>query len=121
MPGAGGTQRLTRAVGKYKAMRMILTGKPISAAEADAMGLVSQVVPDGEVLETALTMAGSIARMPPLAVQQVKEVLLAGMDASLEGGLLMERKAFQLCFDTRDQKEGMAAFLEKRKPTYQGR
>jgi len=121
MPGAGGTQRLTRAVGKFKAMMMILTGKPVSAREADAMGLVSQVVPDAEVLDAALKTAETIAAMPPVAVMQIKEVLLAGMDAPLNTGLMLERKAFQLLFDTRDQKEGMQAFIEKRKPKYEGR
>ncbi|AWK85729.1 enoyl-CoA hydratase [Azospirillum thermophilum] len=121
MPGAGGTQRLTRAVGKFKAMMMLLTGKPISAREADAMGLVSSVVPDGEVLETALTLAETIAGMPPLAARQIKEVVLAGADAPLEAALMLERKAFQLLFDSEDQKEGMRAFIEKRRPAYQGR
>jgi enoyl-CoA hydratase len=121
MPGAGGTQRLTRAVGKFKAMRMILTGEIISGREADAMGLASAVVADDAVEEHALDMASRIASMPPLAVTQAKEVLLAGQDASLEAGLMLERKAFQILFDSLDQKEGMKAFLEKRKPTYQGR
>ena len=121
MPGAGGTQRLTRAVGKFKAMMMILTGKPVTAREADAMGLVSLVVPDADVLETALKTAETIAGMPPIAVMQIKEVLLAGMDAPLDTALMLERKAFQLLFDTRDQKEGMQAFIEKRRPKYEGK
>jgi enoyl-CoA hydratase/carnithine racemase len=121
MPGAGGTQRLTRAVGKFKAMKMILTGAMITAAEADAMGLVSEVVPDAEVLSRALEMAGQIAAMPPLAIMQIKEVLIAGQDASLLTGLMLERKAFQILFDSFDQKEGMQAFIEKRKPTFEGR
>ena len=121
MPGAGGTQRLARAVGKHKAMLMLLTGKPVSAREADAMGLVSMVVPDADVLETALKTAETIAGMPPVAVMQIKEVLLAGLDAPLATGLMLERKAFQLLFDTRDQKEGMQAFIEKRRPKYEGR
>ena len=121
MPGAGGTQRLTRAIGKFQAMKMVLTGQPVSAREALAMGLASEVVPDGETIATALKMAKSIARMPPIAVTQIKEVLLAGQDASLATGLMLERKAFQLLFDSHDQKEGMLAFLEKRKPDFQGR
>jgi enoyl-CoA hydratase/carnithine racemase len=121
MPGAGGTQRLTRAVGKFQAMKMILTGQPVSAREALSMGLCSEVVPDEEVQAAALKMATHIAGMPPIAVMQMKEVLLAGQDISLEAALMLERKAFQLLFDTKDQKEGMCAFLEKRKPVYQGR
>ena len=121
MPGAGGTQRLTRAVGKFKAMKMVLTGAPVSAHEADAMGLVSEVVPDAEVLSRALKMAEQIARMPPLAVRQIKEVLLAGQDAPLSAALMLERKAFQLLFASSDTKEGIRAFLEKRRPSYTGR
>ena len=121
MPGAGGTQRLTRAVGKFQAMKMILTGQPVSAREALAMGLCSEVVPDDEVQSRALKIAEVIAGMPPLAVAQIKEVVLAGQDISLDAALMLERKAFQLLFDSEDQKEGMKAFLEKRKPVYQGR
>ena len=121
MPGAGGTQRLTRAVGKFRAMRMLLTGEPVTAREALAMGLVSEVVADGDVFESALRIAKTVASMPPLAVLQIKEAVLAGQDASLEAGLMLERKAFQLLFATSDQKEGMRAFLEKRKPEFRGR
>ncbi len=121
MPGAGGTQRLLRAVGKFKAMKMLLTGKPVTARQAETMGLVSEVVADAEVLPTALAMAGTIAAMPPLATQQIKEVVLAGADAPLDAALALERKAFQLLFDSRDQKEGMRAFLERRRPSYEGR
>jgi enoyl-CoA hydratase/carnithine racemase len=121
MPGAGGTQRLTRAVGKFKAMKMLMTGRPVSAAEADAMGLVSEVVPDAEVLSRALEMAVEIAALPPLAIMQIKEVAIAGQDASLSTGLMLERKAFQILFDSRDQKEGMKAFIDKRKPEFEGR
>lgn len=121
MPGIGGTQRLVRAVGKFNAMRMLLTGKPVSAEEARLMGLVSQVLPDEQVLPEALKMASLIAAMPPLAAMQIKEVVLAGVDASLETALMLERKANQLLFATRDQKEGMQAFIEKRKPVFEGR
>jgi enoyl-CoA hydratase len=121
MPGAGGTQRLTRAVGKFRAMRMLLTGEPVTARDALAMGLVSEVVADVEVFETALRIAKTIASMPPVAVMQIKEVTLAGQDASLEAAMTLERKAFQLLFSTTDQKEGMRAFLEKRKPEFRGR
>ena len=121
MPGAGGTQRLTRAVGKFRAMRMLLTGEPVSARDALAMGLVSEVVADAEVFNAAMKVATTIASMPPLAVLQIKEVVLAGQDASLESGMALERKAFQLLFATNDQKEGMRAFLEKRKAEFKGR
>ena len=121
MPGIGGTQRLVRAVGKFNAMRMLLTGRPITADEAQVMGLVSLVVPDPQVLEEALAMARTIAGMPPLAAQQIKEVVLAGLDAPLETALMLERKANQLLFATRDQKEGMQAFIDKRKPRFEGR
>lgn len=121
MPGAGGTQRLTRAIGKFQAMKMVLTGQPVSAQEALIMGLVSEVVPDAETINAALKMATLIARMPPLAVAQIKEVLIAGQDAPLATALMLERKAFQLLFDSHDQKEGMRAFLEKRRPDFQGR
>lgn len=121
MPGAGGTQRLTRAVGKYKAMLMTLTAQAVTGTEAGAMGLASVVVPDAEVLDKALEIARTIARMPPLAVAQIKEVVLAGQDASLETALMLERKAFQLLFASADQKEGMRAFIDKRKPVYEGK
>lgn len=121
MPGIGGTQRLVRAVGKFNAMKMLLTGRPVAAREAQAMGLVSEVVADAEVIAHALKMAETIAAMPPLAAMQIKEVVLAGVDASLEAALALERKANQLLFATRDQKEGMRAFVDKRKPRFEGR
>jgi len=121
MPGAGGTQRLTRAVGKFKAMLMVMTGQAISGVEAGQMGLASLVVPDAEVLDKALEIAKTISRMPPVAIAQIKEVLLAGQDASLDTALMLERKAFQLLFASADQKEGMKAFIEKRKPAYVGK
>ncbi|NMG77027.1 enoyl-CoA hydratase [Aromatoleum diolicum] len=121
MPGIGGTQRLVRAVGKAKAMRMALTGQPISAHEAWVAGLVSDVVPDDRVIPTALELARSIAAMPPLAAEQIKEVILAGLDAPLDTALALERKANALLFASRDQKEGMQAFIEKRPPKFEGR
>ncbi|NIF85613.1 enoyl-CoA hydratase [Comamonas sp. Tr-654] len=120
MPGIGGTQRLVRAVGKFQAMRILLTGKPVSADEACAMGLVSLVCADDQVIPEALKMAKLIAAMPPLAVEQIKEVVIAGMDASLDAALMLERKANQILFATRDQKEGMHAFIEKRQPEFKG-
>jgi len=121
IPGAGGTQRLVRAVGKYKAMKILLGGEPVSAREAEAMGLVSEVVPDPEVFSRAVALAQAIAALPPIAARKIKEVVLAGADLPLEAGLALERQAFQLMFDTADQKEGMAAFIEKRPANFQGR
>jgi enoyl-CoA hydratase len=121
IPGGGGTQRLPRAVGRYKAMRYLLTGDLFGAREASEMGLVSEVVPDSEVETRALDMAGRIAALPPLAVGLIKEAVLQGLDASLEAGLALETKAIQLLFASEDQKEGMAAFIEKRKPKFRGR
>jgi len=121
MPGAGGTQRLVRAIGKSRAMKMLLTGKAINAQEASQYGLVADVVPDDQLFQVALEMAATIGKMPALAVRQIKEVVHAGMDVPLSTALMLERKAFQLLFDTADQKEGMAAFLEKRKPEFKGK
>ena len=120
MPGIGGTQRLVRAVGKAKAMRMALTGQPISAEEAWVAGLVSNLVDDDQVQAYALEMAQVIAAMPPLAAEQIKEVILAGVDGPLETGLALERKANALLFASRDQKEGMQAFIEKRTARFEG-
>ncbi|MEJ2376678.1 MAG: enoyl-CoA hydratase [Pseudolabrys sp.] len=121
MPGGGGTQRLLRAVGKFKAMKMMLTGEPVSGREAFDMGLASEVIADEQVLPRALELAGKIASMPPLAVRRIKEVVLAGQDASLSAGLMLERRTFDTLFDTEDQKEGMKAFIEKRKPVFKGK
>lgn len=121
IPGGGGTQRLTRAAGKYKALRYILTGDLFGAKEAFDMGLVSEIVPDADVEKRAIDMARQIAALSPLAIQQAKEVVLRGMDASLDAGLALETKAIQLLFSSQDQKEGMAAFIEKRKPKFQGK
>lgn len=121
MPGAGGTQRLTRAVGKFRAMRLCLTGEIIGAEEAYGMGLVSKVVDDDQVLAEAHAMAEQIAALPPIAVAQIKEVVLLGADAPLATALALERKAVQILFATRDKAEGMEAFLAKRKPDFTGR
>lgn len=120
MPGAGGTQRLTRAVGKFRAMLLCLTGKLIDAEEAYAMGLVSELVDDNQVMTRATELAGQIAKLPPIAVAQIKELILLGPDAPLQTALAMERKAVQLLFATSDKQEGMQAFLEKRKPKFTG-
>ncbi len=121
IPGGGGTQRLVRAVGKYRANLMLLTGEMVSAEQALEMGLISEMVPDSEVEGRAIDVARKIARMPPLAVKLTKEVVNAGMDASLETGLLLERKAFEVLFNSEDQKEGMQAFIDKRRPEYKGK
>jgi enoyl-CoA hydratase len=121
MPGAGGTQRLLRAVGKSKAMEMILTGEPIGAAEAERIGLVARVVPNEVLLEDAMAMAAEIAKRPPLAVRLAKESVNAAYEMSLTDGLAHERRLFYLLFASEDQKEGMAAFLEKREPNFTGR
>ncbi|MFV5306950.1 enoyl-CoA hydratase [Acinetobacter baumannii] len=121
MPGAGGTQRLFRAVGKFHAMRMIMTGAMVKAEEAYLIGLVSQVTEDDQTIPTAIQMAQSLAKMPPIALQQIKEVALMSEDVPLNAGLTLERKAFQLLFSSEDKNEGIQAFIEKRKPSYQGK
>lgn len=121
IPGAGGTQRLLRAVGRHQAMYLLLTGRAVPAGEAKTMGIVSELTPEGEALKHAVEVAETIATMPPLAVAAIKDVVRAGADVPLETALLLERKAFQILFDSQDQKEGMRAFLEKRTPVYQGR
>jgi len=121
MPGAGGTQRLTRVVGKYKAMEMILTGKSISADEAYRVGLVNRVVPIESLMEETKRIAAEIASKPPISVRAAKEAVLRAQDTTVEVGLEFERKAFYMLFATEDAKEGMKAFLEKRKPTFKGK
>ena len=121
MPGAGGTQRLTRAVGKYKTMEMVLTGKMISADEAMRWGLVVKVVPIEYYLEEAKTIAKEIASRPPVAIRLAKEAVLKSFDTTIEGGLEFERKNFYLLFASEDQKEGMKAFVEKRKAEFKGK
>jgi enoyl-CoA hydratase len=121
MPGAGGTQRLTRALGKAKAMEMILTGRNLSAREAYERGLVSEIVAREEVVPAALALASEIAALPPLAVRAAKEAVNRAYELSLDAGLEFERRNFFLLFASDDQKEGMAAFVEKRKPAWKGR
>lgn len=121
MPGAGGTQRLVRAIGKFMAMNMLLTGVSISASEARAAGLVSEVVPEHRTLDRALELANTIVALPPVAVRKIKEAVLLGADLPIDAALVFERQAFQSLFGTEDQKEGMAAFLEKRTPSFRGR
>jgi enoyl-CoA hydratase len=121
MPGAGGTQRLPRAIGKSKAMEMILTGEPITAAEAERIGLVSRVVTDELLVEDALALAAEIAKRAPLALRLAKESVNAAFEVGLTDGLAHERRLFYLLFSSDDQKEGMTAFLEKRDPNFKGR
>jgi enoyl-CoA hydratase len=121
IPGAGGTQRLTRAIGKAKAMRMVLTGEPIGAREAEAAGLVALVTQDEVVVEDALALAAKMAEKSPLALRLAKEAVNAAHEMSLTDALAYERRLFYLLFASEDQKEGMAAFLEKRAADFTGR
>lgn len=120
IPGAGGTQRLTRAVGKALAMEMILNNRSLTAQEALQFGLVNRVVPVDQVLSEALKLAGEIAERAPLAVQAAKHMINQAFEHTLTEGLKMERREFYDLFDTRDQKEGMQAFIEKRQPVWKG-
>ncbi len=121
IPGAGGTQRLTRALGKSKAMEMILTGHYLSAREAEQFGLAARVVPVEVYLDEALKLANEIAARPALAVRFAKEAINKAFEASLSEGLEFERRLFYFLFATEDQKEGMRAFVEKRKAEWTGR
>lgn len=121
IPGAGGTQRLPKTIGKFKAMEWILTGDIYSAKEAYAAGLVSRVVPDGKHLEEAKKLAQKIASKSLCALTKAKEAILYSLEYPLEEALQKERKLFYQLFDTEDQKEGMQAFLEKRKPNFKGK
>jgi enoyl-CoA hydratase len=121
MPGAGGTQRLTRAIGKARALELILTGRTMSASDAAAAGLVTTVVPSEATVDAALELAERIAAMPPLAVRAAKAAVLDAADRPLAAGLARERETFFGLFDTQDQAEGMAAFTEKRPPVWSGR
>jgi enoyl-CoA hydratase len=121
IPGSGGTQRLTRAVGKAKAMEMCLTGRMMDAAEAERSGLVSRIVPAAELVDEALKVAGKIAAMSRPAVLMAKEAVNRAYETTLAEGIRFERRLFHSTFATEDQKEGMAAFIEKRKPAYKNR
>lgn len=122
VPGAGGTIRAPRLIGEAFAKELIYTGKVIDAQKASAIGLVNEVVPDGEVLEKAMKMAGKIAGNAPLAIVKAKESIKEGQEAeSFEKGYAAEVEAFASLFATEDQKEGMRAFVEKRKPVYKKR
>lgn len=121
IPGAGGTQRLTKAVGKAKAMELILSGRFLSAEEAHFYGLVNKVVPIEMYLFEAILLAKEIAALSPIAVQLAKEAINRSFETQLDEGLAFERKNFYMTFASADQKEGMKAFIEKRKPTYVGK
>jgi enoyl-CoA hydratase len=121
MPGAGGTQRLTRAVGKALAMEMVLNGRFITAEEALRAGLINRVVPVELFLKEAIQLASEVATQSPLAVKMAKEAVLKAFDSSLEEGLHFERKNFYLLFASEDQKEGMQAFVEKRAAVFKGK
>lgn len=121
IPGGGGTQRLTRAVGKYKAMEMILTGRRIGAEEAKGLGLVSRVVPKEAYLEEAKKVASEIASKSPVSVRLAKMAVNKAFEMGLSDGLDFERELFYLLFASEDAKEGMRAFLEKRKPDFKGK
>ena len=121
MPGAGGTQRLTRVVGKSKAMEMCLTGRQIGAEEAERCGLVSRIVPLADLVEDAVKTAQRIADMSRPVVMMTKESVNRSYEVTLKEGLLFERRVFHSTFATEDQKEGMAAFVEKRQPNFKHR
>ncbi len=121
MPGAGGTQRLTRIVGKVRAMDLVLSGRHLTAQEAHAWGLVNRVVAAEHYLTEAMRWAAELAAGPPVALALAKESVLFSLDSTVEAGLLHERRLFALLFATEDQKEGMQAFLDKRPPHFEGR
>jgi enoyl-CoA hydratase len=121
IPGSGGTQRLTHAIGKYRAMEVVLAGEFLNAADAERLGLVNRVVPVELLLEEAKAVAKKIAAKPPLAIKAAKEAVLKAANAPLEEGLEFERKSFYLLLASEDRSEGMKAFLEKRPPVFKGR
>ena len=121
IPGAGGTQRLPRAVGKSKAMDLVLTGRTMDALEAERSGLVARIVPADKLLEEAIAVAASICEYPLQTVMMAKEAVNRAYESSLAEGVLFERRSFHSLFATEDQKEGMQAFLAKRKPSFRNR
>jgi enoyl-CoA hydratase/carnithine racemase len=121
IPGGGGTQRLGRVLGKQRAMELVLTGRRIGAREALEAGLINTVAPNGEWLETAMELAGRVARRPPIAARLAKQAVIAADETSLTAGMETERRLYELAMATEDRVEGMEAFLEKRKPEFRGR
>jgi enoyl-CoA hydratase len=121
IPGAGGTQRLTRAIGKYRAMDIILTGRRVKADEAKAIGLAAQVYPAATWFEDAKALARTIAEKPPIAIRLATEAIDLAWNSTLDAGLEFERKAFYLLFSTEDKKEGVDAFVNKRKAVFKGK
>lgn len=121
MPGAGGTQRLVRSVGKQVASLMLMTAEPLTGERAFQLGLVAELAPQGQAFVRAMELARKAARMPPKAIDATKRVLRQGADLPLEAGLALENREFLLLFDTDDKTEGMRAFLDKRKPEFAGR
>jgi enoyl-CoA hydratase/carnithine racemase len=121
IPGGGGTQRLARVMGKQRAMEIVLTGRRITAAEAERLGIVNKVAPGGEWLDAAVELAEVVARRPPIAVRLGKQAVLAADETPLSAGLDHERRLYELAMATEDRVEGMTAFVEKRKPEFRGR
>jgi enoyl-CoA hydratase/carnithine racemase len=121
IPGAGGTQRLARTVGKQRAMELVLTGRRIDAHEAHRIGIVNQVAPKKQWLESAIELAELVARRPPIAARLAKQAVLAAEETALSAGLDYERRLYELAMATEDRLEGMDAFLEKRRPEFRGR
>jgi enoyl-CoA hydratase/carnithine racemase len=121
IPGGGGTQRLARVVGKQRAMELVLTGRRFDAGEALAMGLVNKVVPEGRWLEEAMGLAAAVAKQPPIATRLAKQAVRVAEETALSPGIENERRLYELAMATEDRVEGMAAFLEKREPKFEGK
>ncbi|RYE41467.1 MAG: enoyl-CoA hydratase [Hyphomicrobiales bacterium] len=121
IPGAGGTHRLVKMAGRQRALRLLLTGDRFDAEQAHQLGIVSEIVPDGTALDRATALAEQLLALPPLSLQLIKELARNAEDAPLRSGLMLERRAFQLIFDSEDHTEGLNAFLERRTPSYHGR